>query len=88
MVVQRAKSHEPVDERQAEEARPGIAHADLARIAEAETVVEVPPVSAEEWETWAPGDLNAYLRAILRRIELGPDLRPVGAVWRNPALRS
>ena len=42
--------------------------------------------------TWAPRDTNATLRAILERVNLGPDLRPLpfpeGFVWRNPALRS
>jgi DNA invertase Pin-like site-specific DNA recombinase len=41
----------------------------------------------DEMWTWAPVDANRVLRAILERVELGPDLRPVSAVWRNPALR-
>jgi hypothetical protein len=41
----------------------------------------------DELWTWAPADANATLRAILERVTLGPDMRPVAAVWRNPALR-
>lgn len=62
--------------------------AELDSLGDAEAVVGVSPIRPEEWDTWTPGDLNAYLRAILRRVDLGPDLRPVSAVWRNPALRS
>lgn len=54
----------------------------------AAATVTVTPIRPEEWETWAPADLNAYLRAILERVELGPDMLPVRAAWRNPALRS
>jgi len=41
--------------------------------------------------SWAPRDTNATLRAILERVVLGPDLRPLpfpeGFVWRTPSLR-
>jgi DNA invertase Pin-like site-specific DNA recombinase len=57
--------------------------AELDRLGDAETLVAIPAI---DW-TWAPRDVNAILRAILERVELGPDLRPVSAVWRNPELR-
>jgi DNA invertase Pin-like site-specific DNA recombinase len=41
---------------------------------------------ADLW-TWAPADTNRVLRAILAHVDLSPDLRPVSALWRNPALR-
>jgi len=41
----------------------------------------------DEMWTWAPADTNATLRAILERVDLGPDMQPVEALWRNPALR-
>ena len=37
--------------------------------------------------TWAPADANRTLRALWAHVELGPDLRPVRAEWRNKALR-
>jgi DNA invertase Pin-like site-specific DNA recombinase len=42
----------------------------------------------DELWTWAPEDANRVLRAVLERVDLGPDLRPVSAVWRNRALRA
>lgn len=62
--------------------------AELDTMAATEDVAAVPPIRPDEWETWVPADLNAYLRSILERVELGPDMRPVRAIWRNPALRS
>jgi len=55
-----------------------------------EAVAFVPKIRPEEWETWAPGDLNRYLRAVLETIPLDPvTFQPVPpAVWRNSALRS
>jgi len=47
-------------------------------------VVAVPSI---DW-TWQPADVNAVLRAVFTSVMLGPDLRPVSAVWRNPALRA
>jgi DNA invertase Pin-like site-specific DNA recombinase len=41
----------------------------------------------DELWTWAPADTNRVLRAILERVELGADMRPTLALWRNPALR-
>jgi site-specific DNA recombinase len=58
--------------------------AKLDRLGDAETVVAVPAI---DW-TWEPGEVNAVLRAILERVELGPDLRPVKAVWTVPEWRA
>jgi DNA invertase Pin-like site-specific DNA recombinase len=57
---------------------------ELDRLGAAEAVVNVPAI---DW-TWAPADVNAILRAILERVELGPDMRPVSAVWRVPEWRA
>jgi acyl-CoA reductase-like NAD-dependent aldehyde dehydrogenase len=62
--------------------------AELDALEATEAVVGATPIRPDEWETWSPPDLNAYIRAILERVELAPDLRPVRAVWRNQALRS
>ena len=56
---------------------------ELDRLGDTETLVAIPAI---DW-TWPPRDVNAILRAILERVDLGPDLRPVSAVWRNPELR-
>jgi DNA invertase Pin-like site-specific DNA recombinase len=56
----------------------------LDRLGATEAVAKVPPV---DW-TWPVPELNAYLRAILLRVDLGPDMRPVWAEWRNRALRA
>jgi DNA invertase Pin-like site-specific DNA recombinase len=58
--------------------------AERDRLGDAETVVAVPAI---DW-TWDPGQLNGVLRAILERVELGPDMRPVQAVWTVPEWRS
>jgi DNA invertase Pin-like site-specific DNA recombinase len=58
--------------------------AELDRLGDAEAVVAVPAI---DW-TWAPRDVNAILRAIFSRIDLGPDLRPVSAVWTVPEWRA
>ena len=58
--------------------------AELDKLGATEAVVAVPPV---DWERWSAPDLNAYMRAILASVELGADMRPTGAPWRNPALR-
>jgi DNA invertase Pin-like site-specific DNA recombinase len=57
--------------------------AELDRLAALETIADVPTV---DW-TWPARELNAYLRAILLRVDLGPDLRPIEATWRNRAMR-
>lgn len=41
----------------------------------------------DELWTWAPADTNRVLRSILESVTLGPDMRPTGTTWRNPALR-
>jgi DNA invertase Pin-like site-specific DNA recombinase len=40
-----------------------------------------------DW-SWPPERLNAVLRALWERIELGPDLHPVRFVWRVPEWRA
>jgi DNA invertase Pin-like site-specific DNA recombinase len=57
---------------------------ELDRLGVAEAVVNVPPV---DW-TWPVPELNAYLRAIVSRVDLGPDMRPVWAEWRDRTLRA
>jgi len=51
------------------------------------TITAVPP--AIDW-TWPPRELNAVLRALWSRVELGPDLmpKPDGFAWRVPEWRS
>lgn len=56
-----------------------------AALATRRTVAELPP--AIDW-TWAPGTLNAVLRALWTRVELGPDLMPVRAEWWVPEWRA
>ncbi len=58
--------------------------AELDKLGAAEAVVAIPAV---DW-TWPPAELNAVLRAIIVRVDLGPDLRPVSALWRVPGWRS
>ena len=58
----------------------------LDGLGSAETVQDLGDLD-EMW-TWAPADTNATLRAILGRVTLDADMRPVSAVWRNPALRA
>jgi site-specific DNA recombinase len=58
--------------------------AELDRLGDVETVVAVP---ALDW-TWDPGEVNAVLRAILERVDLGPDLQPARFVWTVPEWRA
>ncbi|MBF6606812.1 MAG: hypothetical protein IVW53_14685, partial [Chloroflexi bacterium] len=58
--------------------------AELDRLGDAEVVAAVPTI---DW-TWTPEKLNAVLRAIVERVELGPDLRPVKAIWTVPEWRA
>jgi site-specific DNA recombinase len=58
--------------------------AELDRLGDAEVVAAVPAI---DW-TWPPEKLNLVLRAILERVELGPDLRPVKAIWTVPEWRA
>ena len=57
--------------------------AELDGLGDVETLVAIP---ALDW-TEEPQVVNAIIRAIVSEITLGPDLRPVDAVWRNRALR-
>ena len=36
--------------------------------------------------TYQPGDINGILREIFVRVDLGPDMLPIGAQPRNPDL--
>jgi DNA invertase Pin-like site-specific DNA recombinase len=58
--------------------------AELDRLGDAEAVVAVPAI---DW-TWDTRSVNAVLRAILERVDLGPDMRPVSAVWTMPEWRA
>jgi DNA invertase Pin-like site-specific DNA recombinase len=44
-------------------------------------------IPAIDW-AWPPAQLNPVLRALWTRIDLGPDLRPVGAEWTVPEWRA
>jgi len=69
------------------EAEDGALVARLAALGDAEDAAAVSPIEPQEWDTWTPADVGAYIRSILRSVTLGPDMRPVSALWRNPALR-
>lgn len=56
----------------------------LARMERSAVVVDIP---ALDWSK-PPEAVNAVLRALWERIELGPDLRPVRAEWIIPEWRS
>jgi DNA invertase Pin-like site-specific DNA recombinase len=56
----------------------------LDREAGAATLATLPAI---DWDA-TPESLNAVLRALWERIDLGPDLRPVSAVWRVPEWRA
>ena len=43
---------------------------------------------AIDWTRWDAEGINAALRALWERVQLGPDMRPVEAVWRVPEWRS
>ena len=40
-------------------------------------IVDIPEI---DW-TWPPETLNRVLQILLRRVKLGPDMRPVWADW-------
>ena len=66
--------------------------ADLAAIAEAlEAIDRTPPVvdfdAGIPWEA-PPEAVNGALRALWEHVQLGPDLRPVEALWRVPEWRA
>lgn len=51
----------------------------------AQRIVEVPRI---DWDEDEPGDINVVLRAMWSEVILGPDLRPVEAVWFDRRLRA
>ena len=65
----------------AEKAR---AAAEIDALVASEIVVELPP--RDEMWSWRPEDINAILRTLFIRVDLGPDMLPVSATPRNPAL--
>jgi DNA invertase Pin-like site-specific DNA recombinase len=56
----------------------------LAKLDRTGRVAVLPAI---DWDA-TPESLNAVLRALWERIDLGPDLRPVSAVWRVPEWRA
>ncbi|HEY8869649.1 MAG TPA: recombinase family protein [Candidatus Limnocylindrales bacterium] len=66
-------------EREKREARAEIEH--LETVA---TIIDVPKL---DW-TWPAPKVNAVLRALWTRVDLGPDLRPVRAEWTVPEWRA
>jgi hypothetical protein len=62
--------------------------AELDGLADAEAVAAAPTI---DW-TWEPRNVNAVLRALFDRIQLGPDLRPLpypdGFIWTVPEWRA
>ena len=58
---------------------------ELARLEAVETVIDIP--KAIDW-TWEPKAINTVLRALWEHVQLGPDMRPVEAVWRVPEWRA
>lgn len=48
-----------------------------------ETAVTVP--AAIDWQRWDRGAVNAVLRSLWDRVELGPDMAPLRVAWRLPA---
>ena len=67
----------------ARDARLAEVDAAIARVDAEAVVVDLPSV---EWSA-PPEALNGALSALWERIDLGPDLRPVSAVWRVPEWR-
>jgi DNA invertase Pin-like site-specific DNA recombinase len=57
---------------------------ELDRLGDIETVIAVPKI---DW-AWEPGAVNGVLRTILERVDLGPDMHPVEAVWTVPEWRA
>ncbi|HVA86807.1 MAG TPA: hypothetical protein VNF73_10895, partial [Candidatus Saccharimonadales bacterium] len=50
---------------------------ELERLDATSRLVVVPAI---DW-SWEPAAINGVLRAILEHVELGPDLRPMKALW-------
>jgi DNA invertase Pin-like site-specific DNA recombinase len=69
--------------RERRDAEAAIVTAELDRLGDTETIAAFPPV---DWE-WPVPELNIYLRAILVSVDLGPDLRPRWAEWRDRSMR-
>ena len=61
--------------------------AELDKLAAVATVRAIPPAVWDGPGAWTPAMLNRWLRAFLVSVNLGPDMRPVDATWRNRALR-
>jgi DNA invertase Pin-like site-specific DNA recombinase len=57
---------------------------ELEGLSDRSVVIDVPSI---DW-TWAPNELNTVLRAVLRCVELGPDLKPLWAEWMVPEWRA
>lgn len=55
--------------------------AELEALADVEAVMHVPAI---DWERTPAHAVNGVLRALWEYVELGPDMRPVRAVWRLP----
>src|SRR5687768_10988193 len=47
---------------------------------------QVSPPPAVHWDEGLPSEINDELRSLWRYVELGPDLRPIRAEWRDPRL--
>lgn len=62
------------------EAEDGRLQAELRDLDAQGVVVPIGPI---DWDHWSAADINAVLRAMWRYVELGPDMRPVRAVWRT-----
>jgi DNA invertase Pin-like site-specific DNA recombinase len=56
----------------------------IDREAGAMNLADLPTI---DWDA-TPSSLNAVLRALWERIDVGPDLRPITAVWRVPEWRA
>jgi hypothetical protein len=54
-----------------------------AELDKIEAGVTVRELRLLNWD-WEPHEINSVLRAMWEYIELGPDMRPVKAVWRIP----
>lgn len=60
--------------------------ADLDALNSTEILVEELPPIADLW-TYHSADVSKILRSIFVRVDLGGDMLPTSATWRNPALR-
>jgi DNA invertase Pin-like site-specific DNA recombinase len=62
-------------------------YAELERLDAAAGVMFLAKIPSIDWDA-TPDSLNGVLRALWARIDVGPDLKPVSAVWRVPEWRS